>query len=358
MRSIILAGVAAMALTAPALAQPSKGNNGGSKGGGNAPAKVERGSGGGQAQRAERQQVRGLERQEARADRQQDRAPKQRDVRAARSKDIDRRHVREERREDRGQQQREVRVDRDRREGRDAVVRVQEARGQDRADFRRVDYDRRDELFVSNAFRSTGLIDGCPPGLAAKNNGCLPPGQARKLIGNAVPATLGGALLPSLYRSWYPDNDDYFYRTEGDYVYRIDRDRNLVDGFFPLYDDYSGAYYVGAAYPQDYLGTYNVPVQYQPWYADNGDDYYRYGDGAIYRVDRQGGLIEGIVSLLAGDLALGQPLPSGYDAYNVPYAYRDRYADSDDALYRYNDGYIYQVDPTTRLVQTIVETLI
>jgi hypothetical protein len=42
----------------------------------------------------------------------------------------------------------------------------------------------------------------------------------------------------------------------------------------------------------------------------------------------------------------------------VPYAYRDRYVDSDEHLYRYNDGYIYQVDPTTRLVQAIVETLV
>lgn len=28
-----------------------------------------------------------------------------------------------------------------------------------------------------------GLIDGCPPGLAQKNDGCLPPGQARQFFG-------------------------------------------------------------------------------------------------------------------------------------------------------------------------------
>ena len=352
MRSILIAGVAALTLAAPLLAQPSKGNGGGNKDSGSPSAKPERVKGdgggqakraeGGQAKRAERQQGRAPERKEARIDRQQSRGKPQRELRVERADGGDRREAR-------GQQQREER---------NAVVRVQDARGQANAAFRRVDFDRRGDVFASPAFRSTGLIDGCPPGLAAKNNGCLPPGQAKKLLGGAVPATLGAAMLPSLYRSWYPDNDDHFYRTEGDYVYRIDRDRNLVDGFFPLYDDYSGAYYVGAAYPQDYLGTYNVPVQYQPWYADNGDDFYRYGDGAIYRVNRNGGVIEGIVSLLTGDLALGQQLPSGYDAYNVPYDYRDRYADSDDALYRYNDGRIFQVDPTTRMVQAIVETLI
>ena len=33
--------------------------------------------------------------------------------------------------------------------------------------------------------RTRGLIAGCPPGLAKKNNGCLPPGQARNEIGRA-----------------------------------------------------------------------------------------------------------------------------------------------------------------------------
>jgi len=158
---------------------------------------------------------------------------------------------------------------------------------------------------VFQSIRQTGLVDGCPPGLAAKNNGCLPPGQAKKLIGAVAPAALGSALLPPLYRSWYPDNDDYYYRTGDNYVYRIDRDRNYVDGYWPLYNDYTGAYYVGAAYPQDYLGYYNVPTQYQPWYADNSDYYYRYGDGSIYQVGRNDGVIDGIVSLLAGGRKAG-----------------------------------------------------
>ena len=31
-----------------------------------------------------------------------------------------------------------------------------------------------------------GSLNGCPPGLWAKNNGCMPPGQAQKLLGASV----------------------------------------------------------------------------------------------------------------------------------------------------------------------------
>ena len=66
----------------------------------------------------------------------------------------------------------------------------------------------------------------------------------------------------------------------------------------------------------------------------------------------------GIAALLTGDdIAVGQRLPAGYDAYNVPYAYRDRYRDGPDAMYRYSDGYVYQVDPTTRVVAAVIDLL-
>ena len=393
--NILMVGAAALAFAAPVLAQPGKGGGNGGGNGGGGPAKVERGGGGGQPQarggggggqqqarggggpqremrggggdqqRAERgngggQQVRGADRRVERQQARPDRGPA-RDVRQQR--DVrEQRDVRQARdfRDNGGGRNRDARVN---------DVRVVDQRGQGRIDrrvaARNVSYDPpayygsdRFNLVTSPAFRTTGLINGCPPGLAAKGNGCLPPGQAKRLVGAVAPAVLGSALLPPLYRSWYPDNDDYYYRTSDGYVYRIDRDRNYVDAYWPLADDWDGAYYVGAAYPQDYLGYYNVPVQYQPWYADNNDYYYRYGDGAIYQVDRQGGLIEGIVSLLAGGFGVGQPLPAGYDVYNVPYAYRDRYVDTPDSWYRYNDGYIYQVDPTTQIVQAIVETLV
>lgn len=365
---ILVAGAAALLMAVPVLAKPGGGNGGGGGGGqkGGGPAKVERGGGGSQkmhggghgggqkarggGQRAERQQMRGAERRQARADRPQkaERRPV-REARAERQRGRDR--IRDVRGSGGGKQVREVR----KQERRD--VRSVELRDQGRRDIRITDSRDRNYAGTSD-FRQADYRGACPPGLAAKNNGCLPPGQAKKLIGLAAPVALVSATLPPLYQSWYPDDQNYFYRADDGYVYRIDRDRNLVDGFFPLYDDYTGDYYVGAEYPDEYLGYYNVPVQYRPWYADNADNYYRYGDGAIYQVDRQGGLIEGIVSLLAGDLAVGQHLPAGYDVYNVPYDYRDEYVDTEDAWYRYNDGHIYQVDPTTQLVQAIVETLV
>ena len=48
-------------------------------------------------------------------------------------------------------------------------------------------------------------LGNCPPGLAKKNNGCLPPGQARKwAVGQRLPAGLGYALPPDLLRRLAP----------------------------------------------------------------------------------------------------------------------------------------------------------
>jgi hypothetical protein len=379
--SIILAGAAALAFSAPVLGQPGKGG-GGPKGGDGGAAKVERGGGGGGPkaergggggpkaerggggggfkadrgggqQRTERAESRGSERKAARQDRPQ--RAKQQEVREVRERSETKRVKARGSSETR--EVREVRARNKEQPARDTTIREARA-GNQRFDRQSLRSEDRISYLRSPAFRTTGLVDGCPPGLAARNNGCLPPGQAKKLVGAAVPAALGGALLPALYRSWYPDDQRYLYRTDDGYIYRIDRERDLIEGFFPFEPDYTGAYYVGAAYPDDYLGYYNVPVQYQPYYADNDEYLYRYGDGSIYQVDQQDGLITAIVSLLAGDLSVGQPLPAGYDVYNVPTDYRDRYADSEDSWYRYNDGNIYQVDPTTRLVQAVVETLL
>ena len=66
-----------------------------------------------------------------------------------------------------------------------------------------------------------------------------------------------------------------------------------------------------------------------------------------------------MVALLTGDdFTIGEPMPSGYDVYNVPYPYRDRYNDSDDAWYRYSDGYVYQIDPQTQLISAAIDLLV
>lgn len=82
---------------------------------------------------------------------------------------------------------------------------------------------------------------GCPPGLAKKNNGCMPPGQARKL-----------------------------YRT-------------------------------GQRYPRNYgnLWTYNqIPYDLRQQYNFDRNDRYYYGDGYVYRVDPKSMLVEQVVSAL------------------------------------------------------------
>jgi hypothetical protein len=94
-------------------------------------------------------------------------------------------------------------------------------------------------------------------------------------------------------------------------------------------------------------------------WADSGNDCYRYdGWGAIYRVNCNTNVVNSIVSLMAGDLGVGSPLPMAYNVYNVPMAYRANYYDTPDAWYRYNDGYIYRVDPTTRLITAVIDALI
>jgi hypothetical protein len=225
----------------------------------------------------------------------------------------------------------------------------------------RIDDDRFDRRFAG-----LGLIDGCPPGLAKKLNGCLPPGHANRVLSNnlfglgaVLPATfVGTRVVPDYYRDYDRsllsnllfDNDDYYYRYDNGYMYRVDRDYNIVAGLIPLL---GGGYSIGQPYPLGY-SAYNVPYQYRNYYVDNDDYYYRYGDGGIYQVDRSTGLIAAIVSLLAGGLSVGQPLPMGYDVYNVPYAHRTTYYDTPDTLYRYSDGYIYGVDPRTRIVRNVI----
>ena len=160
-------------------------------------------------------------------------------------------------------------------------------------------------------------------------------------------------IVAQRFRSFANASDDYLYDYNSDngYLYQVDRDRQLVTALFPVL---GGAFGVGQPLPIGYQ-DYNVPYGYRSLYYDTPDYYYRYGDGAIYRVDPTTQLIQGVVALLTGQrLGVGQMLPAGYDVYNVPFAYRDDYYDSDDAWYRYDDGYIYQVDPYTRRIVRLI----
>jgi hypothetical protein len=192
--------------------------------------------------------------------------------------------------------------------------------------------------------RRTSLIDSLLPLLGA---GLMP--------GQAFPSVYGNYMVPSPYRAFYPDNDDDYYRFANGYVYEVDRDSGMIEGMIPLL---AGGYGMGQMLPMSY-SAYNVPYQYRSLYADSDDYMYRYAPGAIYQVDPTTSLITGIASLLTGTgLSVGQPLPMGYSTYNVPLAYRDQYYDTNDAWYRYNNGYIYQVDPTTQLVTSLIRAIV
>jgi hypothetical protein len=213
-------------------------------------------------------------------------------------------------------------------------------------DGRRI-FDRPDTRDWWGSYDRHGLIDGCPPGLAKKNNGCTPPGLARK---------------DDRYRyaSYRPDwwglgslglgDGRYFY--DDGYLMRLDGNR--VAGFIPLL---GGALSLGNPWPS-YYAPQPVPPYYVDYYGLGPTNSYRYADNVVYRVDPETSAITSIAALLTGDdIRVGQPMPMGYDVYNVPYPYRAQYLDGPDANYRYSDGYVYQVDPKTRLVAAAIELL-
>lgn len=416
---MLAAGAAALAMTAPALADPKDGGQRGGKG--NA-AKAERGGGdrggqakalrrGGERDRGQARSVRGYSERagNARIIPGERRGADQRIARSQPRKD-NARAVRVERIGDRDNV-RELRKDRIRDRSRfvasDPVFRVRDF---DRGKVRFRDIDRDDRYA-----RRIGWADGCPPGLAKKAVPCLPPGQAAKYLGQPLMAASRFAALdplPRSLRSLYYDDDDYYYRYGGGYLYRVDRDDDLISSIIPLFGaaligqpltssfvnsyhtpsyyssfypnsprdcyrygygyvyetdcvsglvedvipTYNNGYGVGQVLPASY-GYYNVPYAYRGYYSDNDDYYYRYAPGAIYRVDRETSLISAVASLLTGGLSVGQPLPMGYNSYNVPMAYRSNYYDTPDTWYRYNNGYIYSVDPTTQLVTAIVRAI-
>lgn len=71
-----------------------------------------------------------------------------------------------------------------------------------------------------------GPNKGCPPGLAKKHNGCLPPGQAKKLYGRGDHLRGDYVLIRNPGR--YGLNPGATYYRLGDYVYQVDRDTNEV----------------------------------------------------------------------------------------------------------------------------------
>ena len=75
---------------------------------------------------------------------------------------------------------------------------------------------------------------GCPPGLAKKNNGCLPPGQAKKLYnaGQRYPLGYGDVWnynqIPYDLRNQYRFQPGYNYYYGDGYLYQVDPATMLI----------------------------------------------------------------------------------------------------------------------------------
>ena len=176
------------------------------------------------------------------------------------------------------------------------------------------------------------------------------------LPGSYLPATYMNNYVPANYgfNGFYQDYGDVCNRYYEGVIYQVDCDDGYVENVIPMY---AGGYGVGQMMPAAY-SYYNVPTQYRSLYYDTPDYGYWYSPGAIYQYDQRNDMITSVAALLSPGFSVGQALPAGYGVYNVPYDYRATYYDTPDAWYRYNNGYIYQVDPTTLLVTAIVASLL
>lgn len=78
-----------------------------------------------------------------------------------------------------------------------------------------------------------GRWANCPPGLAKKNNGCLPPGQARRLARgqrwqNMYGSRYAYGQIPYRYRNQYSLSPRYNYYYDNGYLYQVDPRTQLV----------------------------------------------------------------------------------------------------------------------------------
>jgi len=206
--------------------------------------------------------------------------------------------------------------------------------------------------YVYQVDRGTSLIDALIPLLGG---GYFP--------GSYLPQPYMSSYVPSYYglNSFYQASFDYGFgygnvcnRYAYGVIYQVDCFTGMVENVIPTY---AGGYGVGQMLPSAY-SYYNVPMQYRSLYYPTADYSYWYAPGAIYQYDPRSSLITSVAALMSPGFTVGQPLPVGYSMYNVPLAYRSTYYDTPNAWYRYNNGYIYQVDPSTMLVGSVVASLL
>lgn len=95
---------------------------------------------------------------------------------------------------------------------------------------------RDDREIIARYFAKSGA--GCPPGLAKKNNGCLPPGQAKKRyqVGHTLPDGLwGDSLTDELLALLSPPPRGYTYRrVDGDVLLVAEATKKVIDAVVML----------------------------------------------------------------------------------------------------------------------------
>lgn len=97
----------------------------------------------------------------------------------------------------------------------------------------RVD-DRREGYRYGMRFSNDYGRNICPPGLAKKHNGCMPPGQAKRLFreGQRVPGGYGYytpySNIPVQYRNQYNLDPNYRYIYRDNNIYVVDPRTSLV----------------------------------------------------------------------------------------------------------------------------------
>lgn len=176
--------------------------------------------------------------------------------------------------------------------------------------------------YVYQVDNSSNLITALIPLLA----GGYTPGQylPTSYMNNYVPNYYG-------YNSFYPSSQYQCTRYANGVVYSVDCANGMIEDVLPLYNS---GYGVGQMLPSNYT-YYNVPTQYREYYYDNDDYGYWYAPGAIYQYDSQTSLITSVAALLSPGPTVGQPLPAGYGVYNVPMGFRDTYYEFSGYLLRY-----------------------
>jgi hypothetical protein len=206
-------------------------------------------------------------------------------------------------------------------------------------------YYRYGDGYIYQVDRRDDVVDWVLPLLAG---GFLP--------GQYLPNYYRSSYVPSYYglNSFYPDYGNDCHRYGYGVVYETDCFTGLVEDVIPLY---AGGYGVGQLLPSSY-SYYNVPYQYRSMYYPTANYSYWYAPGAIYQYDTSSSLITSVAALMSPGFGIGQPLPMGYSMYNVPMDYRSTYYDTPAAWYRYNNGNIYQVDPSTLLVTALVASIL